>query len=55
MRLPPVNSHAKPANCDRKPLDRLGLSVGDPPLPLQRPPNEATPKIEAALDRLAAL
>jgi len=35
--------------------DRLGLSVGDPPLPLQRPPNEATPKIEAALDRLAAL
>lgn len=35
--------------------DLLGLKVGDPPLPLQRPAAEMTPRIEAALDRLATL
>jgi len=32
--------------------DRLGLKVGDPPLPLKRPPAEVLPKIEAALAAL---
>lgn len=35
--------------------DRLGLEVGDPPLPLQRPSAEVTPKVEAALERLAGV
>lgn len=35
--------------------DRLGLKVGDPPLPLQRPSAEVTPKVEAALEKLKAL
>lgn len=35
--------------------DRLGLEGGDPPSPLQRPAAEVTARVEAALDRLAAL
>lgn len=34
---------------------RLGLDVGDPPLPLQRPDREVAAGVEAALDRLVAL
>ncbi|MEZ0213508.1 MAG: dihydrodipicolinate synthase family protein [Xanthobacteraceae bacterium] len=34
--------------------DRLGLEVGDPPLPLQRPSVEVEAKVEAALEELAA-
>lgn len=35
--------------------DRLGLEVGDPPLPLQRPGGGLAAEVEVALDRLAAL
>ncbi|MBA4789621.1 MAG: dihydrodipicolinate synthase family protein [Rhizobiales bacterium] len=35
--------------------DRLGLPVGDPPLPLRRPGADVTREVEAALDRLSAL
>ncbi|MEW6121958.1 MAG: dihydrodipicolinate synthase family protein [Pseudomonadota bacterium] len=35
--------------------DRLGLPVGDPPLPLRRPGADVAREVEAALDRLSAL
>jgi len=35
--------------------DRLGLEVGAPPLPLQRPDADVTAKVEAALEGLVAL
>ena len=35
--------------------DRLGLQVGERPLPLQRPSVEVTAAVQAALDRLASL
>ncbi|WP_127088244.1 dihydrodipicolinate synthase family protein [Aquabacter cavernae] len=35
--------------------ERLGLSVGDPPLPLRRPDASVAQEVEAALERLAVL
>lgn len=35
--------------------DRLGLPVGDPPLPLRRPGADVAREVEAALDRLSAI